>query len=116
MLFDSSKNVYHLTMQEFSKAGGVQALFNLFHWVLEEYLQNVSEITVKKTVGTIEFLEGWLDLVNTTVNTKKLMESTHSLPSNTTDPLHEPFKQCDFLLHAHKVRRSTFLVDLNELI
>ena len=54
-------------------------------------------------VGTGEFLEAWLDLINKMVNTKMMLETTHSLPAQSTVPGYVPFDTTDFLFHVHKV-------------
>ena len=54
-------------------------------------------------VGIGEFLEGWLGLVNRLANTKYLFESTHTLPTTSFVPGHEPFNAAEFMVYVHKV-------------
>ncbi|XP_066927721.1 E3 ubiquitin-protein ligase HUWE1-like isoform X2 [Clytia hemisphaerica] len=102
MLFDNLKNPYHLMLQEFQKAGGLEALFDAFDVVLQEYIIGKRHEDIKSTVGIGEFLEGWLGLVNRLANTKYLFESTHTLPTTSFVPGHEPFNSAEFMVYVHK--------------
>ncbi|XP_065656940.1 E3 ubiquitin-protein ligase HUWE1 isoform X2 [Hydra vulgaris] len=98
-LFDSGKNPYHLMLQQLEKDGGLEALFDLFNWVVDEYLNDCDNL--KKIVGLSEFLEGWLDLINRLVNTKSVLESNYGLPTTSSLPGFTPFDAANFLAKIH---------------
>ncbi|CAH1264453.1 HUWE1 [Branchiostoma lanceolatum] len=107
MLFDEKKFPYHLMLQKFLSSGGLDALFETFHWTLthggkvslQEGLEH-SELPD----GSGEFLDAWLMLVEKMVNVKNVLESPHTLPAkpSATAPGFVPFSSVQFLVHVHK--------------
>ncbi|ESO02925.1 hypothetical protein HELRODRAFT_81131 [Helobdella robusta] len=93
MLFDDKKFPYHLMLQEFVSAGGIEALYQTFMWVLcdggtldEQTAMN----TTKLSEGSSEFFDAWLTLMDRMLNPKNLIESPYSMPPKTTANYFDP--------------------------
>ncbi|XP_060587198.1 E3 ubiquitin-protein ligase HUWE1-like isoform X3 [Ruditapes philippinarum] len=105
MLFDDKKQPYHLMLQKFLSCGGQDALFQAFNWALsingqvslDEGLENPD-----LPVGTGEFLDAWLMLIEKMVNPKTVLESSHQLPAKSTQLGFVPFDPIQFLIGAQK--------------
>ncbi|XP_078678082.1 E3 ubiquitin-protein ligase HUWE1-like isoform X6 [Branchiostoma floridae x Branchiostoma belcheri] len=107
MLFDEKKFPYHLMLQKFLSSGGLDALFETFHWTLT----HGGKVSLQEGLehpelpdGSGEFLDAWLMLVEKMVNVKNVLESPHTLPAkpSPTAPGFVPFSSVQFLVHVHK--------------
>ncbi|XP_066283508.1 E3 ubiquitin-protein ligase HUWE1-like [Branchiostoma lanceolatum] len=107
MLFDEKKFPYHLMLQKFLSSGGLDALFETFHWTLT----HGGKVSLQEGLehpelpdGSGEFLDAWLMLVEKMVNVKNVLESPHTLPAkpSATAPGFVPFSSVQFLVHVHK--------------
>lgn len=54
-------------------------------------------------MGTGEFLDAWLMLIEKMVNPKTVLESTHQLPAKSSQTGFVPFDPIQFLIGAQKV-------------
>ncbi|XP_053377275.1 E3 ubiquitin-protein ligase HUWE1-like isoform X3 [Mercenaria mercenaria] len=105
MLFDDKKQPYHLMLQKFLSCGGQDALFQAFNWALSTNGQvslNEGLENPDLPVGTGEFLDAWLMLIEKMVNPKTVLESTHQLPAKSSQPGFIPFDPIQYLIGIQK--------------
>eukprot|EP00794_Sanderia_malayensis_P006098 gene6098-6802_t len=105
MLFDEKESPYHLMLQQFEMASGLNHVFQRFQWVLSQYQDNAitSKVAEGSHDGIGEFLESWLVLVEKMVNVKTVLESAHSLPTHSTSPGFIKFNPVEFLAKTQKL-------------
>lgn len=103
MLFDERKNPYHLMLRDLVQAGGLDAFFKCFGWVISESSSSSTEDPVEPTVAASEFLESWLPLLEKMVNPKTILESPHSMAPKSHSAIgYNPFDVTQYLITIHK--------------
>lgn len=127
MLFDEKKLPYHLMLHKFVSCGGQAAFFEAFYWALsaggrvpldqgleyadlpEGQLFLWHSIDKQKTLmfyftnlGTGEFLDAWLMLLEKMVNPKNILDSPHQLPNKALHGSKQPFSPLKYLISTHR--------------
>ncbi|XP_036319887.1 E3 ubiquitin-protein ligase HUWE1 isoform X1 [Rhagoletis pomonella] len=119
MLFDDKRSCFHLMISQFCEENGLKAFFDMFYWALsldnspntfgfdqclklENILQNVASDTNEYPVGTGEFIDAWLQLLEKMVNPRGILDSPYTLSAKggpTTESI--DFEPIFYLIHMH---------------
>ncbi|XP_053950966.1 E3 ubiquitin-protein ligase HUWE1 [Anastrepha ludens] len=96
MLFDDKRSCFHLMISQFCEENGLRAFFDMFYWALSldnnpnsfgfahclelgNILQNAPSDTNEYPVGTGEFIDAWLQLLEKMVNPRGILDSPYTL-------------------------------------
>lgn len=104
ILFDDRKNPYHLMLRDLVNAGGLDAFFKTFEWLVSDGCMERQAYDESPETATIqaEFLDAWLALLERMVNPKMVLETPHIMAPKSNSALGYPFDAIQYLITVHK--------------
>ncbi|XP_067638187.1 E3 ubiquitin-protein ligase HUWE1 isoform X2 [Eurosta solidaginis] len=122
MLFDDKRSCFHLMISQFCEENGLKAFFDMFYWALsldnssntfrfenclesENILKNDPSDTNEYPVGTGEFIDAWLQLLEKMINPRGILDSLYTISAKSSSQSSETidFEPIFYLIKMHQL-------------